>query len=183
MDAPEPSERQRILQAALEEVIAKGIDGLSEQGIAARAGIDPRIIFQTWGDWRALFMEAALTDARKRFPPPDTGSLRGDLVAYATRLAKVPERGWFRRMLATNQDVDFSEIRDDYWTVRAHDFAPIFQRGKKRGEVRDDIVPIEACRMFTTACLYDVIFTGKPVRDEYAAALIDIFIRGIAPGD
>ncbi len=178
MDAPEPSERQRILQAALDEVIAKGIDGLSEQGIAARAGIDPRIIFQTWGDWRALFMEAALTDARQKFPAPDTGSLRGDLLEVVERLCTVPERGWFRRMLATNQDIDLSEIRADYWTVRAQDFAPIFQRAAERGEVRDDVDPLDTIRMFTSACLYDVIFLGGPIRRDYATQLVDVFIRG-----
>ena len=178
------ADQQRVLhQAAMDELLCRGIDGMTAEHIAERAGVDPSVIVEVWGDWRTLFLDAALTDARKRFPPPDTGSLRGDLVACTTGLAKVPERGWFRRMLATNQDVDFSEIRDDYWTVRAHDFAPIFQRGIERGEVRDDIDPVEACRMFTTACLYDVIFTGNPVRDDYTAALIDIFIRGVAPSD
>jgi len=176
------ADQQHVLhQAAMDELLLRGIDGMSAEHIAGRAGVDPSVIAEVWGDWRTLFLDAALADARRRFPPPDTGSLRGDLVEYATRLGKTPERGWFRRMLATNQDVDFSEIRDDYWTIRAHDFAPIFQRGIQRGEVRADIDPVEANRMFTTACLYDVIFTGKPVREDYAAALIDIFIRGIAP--
>ena len=34
--------------------------------------------------------------------------------------------------------------------------------------------------MFTSSCLFDVIFNDTEINAEYAAELIDIFVRGVA---
>jgi hypothetical protein len=63
--------------------------------------------------------------------------------------------------------------------VRFNDFAPVLQRAAERGELRKGIDPMEAVRMFFSAYLFDVIFADTPVRPEYAAQMLDIFIHGI----
>ena len=178
-----PKNRSTIQFAALEELMAKGIDGLTTEGIAARAGVHPSVIIETWGGWRPLFLEAAISESRSRFPTPDTGNLRDDLLAVAAGVANVPEAGWFRRMLAPGHAADLSEIRADYWTVRAQDFAPIFQRADERGELIDDIDPVETIRMFFSACLHDVIFADTAIRSQYTARLVDLVLRGVTRTD
>lgn len=137
------------------------------------------MITGTWGDHRVLFLEAAVDYAREHFVVPDTGSLRDDLLGVAAALAQVPHRSWFRRMLAVGGDADLSDVRADYWAIRAHDLAPVFERAADRGELREGIDPVEAIRMFTTACLYDALFAGAEMRPEYIAGLVDIFLHGV----
>lgn len=171
--------QQVIYQAALLEFLDVGIDRLRLDRIAKRAGVDPSLITHVWGDHRVLFLEAAIDYALANFVMPDTGNLRDDLLAVAVTLAEVPHKGWFRRMLAVGGDADLSEVRTDYWAVRANDLAPVFQRAADRGELREAIDPVDAIRMFTTACLCDVLFTGGYMRPGYVTQLVDIFVHGV----
>ncbi|MGO9043269.1 MAG: TetR/AcrR family transcriptional regulator [Mycobacterium sp.] len=183
MEEAAQSQRQAILDAALAELVARGIDEFTVEGVAKRAGVDPRVIIQMWGDRRVLLLDAQLSRAHLRVPTPDTGSLRGDALAVAASLAEQTQspqwRGWFQRLLPASRDADLSEVRSDFWHVRFNDFAPVLQRAAERGELRKGIDPMEAVRMFFSAYLFDVIFADTPVRPEYAAQVLDIFIHGI----
>lgn len=130
----------------------------------------------TWRDRRVLLMDAQLSRAHRLMPIPDTGSLRGDLDAFAAMLAEMaaaPERrGWFKRLLPASGDVDFSEVRSDFWQVRLNDIAAIMRRAAERGELRDGIDPEHAMQMFNAAYVADLIFTDAPVRPDYAAQVL-----------
>jgi len=88
-------------------------------------------------------------------------------------------------MLPASRDADLSEVRSDFWQVRFNDFLPVLQRAAERGELREGVDASEAIRMFFAAYLFDLIFSGTPVRPEYAAQMLDIFFHGITrrPGD
>ena len=175
--------RQTILDAALAELLARGIDDFTVKGVATRAGVDPRVIIATWNDRRVLLMDAQLSRAHRLMPIPDTGSLRGDLEAFAAMLAEMAEaperRAWFKRLLPASRDVDLSEVRSDFWQVRLNEIAAIVRRAAERGELREGINPENAMHMFNAAYVADLIFTDSPVRHDYAAQVLDIFIRGI----
>lgn len=51
--------------------------------IAARAGVTPSTIYRRWGDLAALLADVALARLRPDSEPADTGSLRGDVRAWA----------------------------------------------------------------------------------------------------
>lgn len=51
--------------------------------IAARAGVTPSTIYRRWGDLAALLADVALARMRPDSEPADTGSLRGDIRAWA----------------------------------------------------------------------------------------------------
>jgi hypothetical protein len=65
-------------------------DGLSIEGVAARAGVGKQTVYRWWASKSALVTEAVL-DGRLPIsgePPPDTGDLRTDLGAWLTRQFK-----------------------------------------------------------------------------------------------
>lgn len=163
-------------------MLLRGIDMLTADAIAARAGVHSALIAEHWGDRRVLFLEAAIAYARENFVVPDTGSLRDDLLGVARACIEVPQPGWFSRILAVGEDADLSEIRLDYWRIRADDVAVVFRRAAERGELRDDVDPVDAIQMFVGAVLQDLIFTGSPVRPEYVEQLVGVFVRGVARG-
>ncbi|PHN24028.1 TetR/AcrR family transcriptional regulator [Pseudomonas sp. ICMP 460] len=51
--------------------------------IAARAGVTPSTIYRRWGDLSALLADVALQRLRPDSEPANTGSLHGDLRAWA----------------------------------------------------------------------------------------------------
>ena len=51
--------------------------------IAARAGVTPSTIYRRWGDLAALLADVAIARMRPDSEPANTGSLRGDLRAWA----------------------------------------------------------------------------------------------------
>jgi len=51
--------------------------------IAARAGVTPSTIYRRWGDLSVLLADVALARMRRDSEPANTGSLRGDLQAWA----------------------------------------------------------------------------------------------------
>lgn len=85
---PRPGGRSARVQAAVHqaahELIAQvGRDALTVPLIAARAGVTPSTIYRRWGDLADLLADLALGRMRADAGPLDTGSVAGDLLAWA----------------------------------------------------------------------------------------------------
>jgi len=148
-----PVQRQAILSAALHELLLRGIDDFTLECVADRAGVDPAVIIQEWGDRRVLLMDAMFSEGRQQIPIPDTGSLAGDFEALAAALSALAAlplwRASFRRGLPANSRyVDFTDIRADFRRARIGELAVVIERAAERGEVRGGIDPEMAMKMF-----------------------------------
>ncbi len=85
---PRPGGRSARVQAAVHQAVRElieeaGRDALTVPVIAARAGVTPSTIYRRWGDLPELLADVALGRLRGETPPTDTGSLAGDLLAWA----------------------------------------------------------------------------------------------------
>lgn len=182
-ESMDDKQRNRIFDATMTELLARGIDDFSIAGVARRAGIDPAAITGHWPDRRVLLMEVMTTLAAQAAPIPDTGTLRGDLQALAdatTALVATPKgRRWMHRVLPNGQDADLYEVSHDFWDIRLGSAAEILHRAARRGELRVGVDPQLAIRMFAAGYYFDAIFSNVPVRPEYAEQVMEIFIRGI----
>ena len=72
-----------ILNAAIDLFVEEGFEGMSVEGVAARAGAGKTTIYRRWSSKEDLVIEAIdelIFDVR----PPDTGSVREDLVEMLT---------------------------------------------------------------------------------------------------
>ncbi|SFJ39886.1 DNA-binding transcriptional regulator, AcrR family [Amycolatopsis sacchari] len=91
---PEPKSRRRgeeleqeILNATWEELIQVGYNALTIEGVAKRARTSKPVIYRRWPSRAELVLAAWAQQAPGRFAPlPDTGSLRGDLLALFRRV-------------------------------------------------------------------------------------------------
>lgn len=176
--------RTRIYDAAMEEMLRVGLDDFNIDRVARRAGVERSRITAHWPDRRLLLMDTLNTRAAEAAPVPDTGTLRGDLLALAASLdaiaASPAGRQWFRRMLPGGRDVDLHDVGADFWDIRFATVGVILRRAAERGEVRDDLDHGDALRMFAAAYYFDVIWGDAPVRPDYGATVIDLFIRAVA---
>jgi AcrR family transcriptional regulator len=75
--------------AAVEELLLERPGDLpSMAAIAERAGVNPTSLYRRWGDARRLAGEVAVSRLMREHPVPDTGTLRGDLIAWASSVAR-----------------------------------------------------------------------------------------------
>src|SRR3954471_23364505 len=89
----DPRRNEAILEAVLELVAEVGYDRVTVDALASRAGVSKPTIYLRFPGGKAAVVAAAIT-ARKAAESgyPDTGGLRGDLVAYVEHLIAQVER-------------------------------------------------------------------------------------------
>jgi AcrR family transcriptional regulator len=90
---PGPQRRQRlggrsarvvndVLEATLEELARGGYAALTLESVAARAGVNRTTIYRRWPTKHAL-VHAAMLASHDNMEAPNTGDIRGDLMALA----------------------------------------------------------------------------------------------------
>ena len=76
-----------LLKAAWDELMAVGYASLTMEGVAARAHANKTVIYRRWPTRGELVM-AALRHHKTSIEVPDTGSLRGDVLALLRALSE-----------------------------------------------------------------------------------------------
>jgi AcrR family transcriptional regulator len=90
-----------VMKATLAEVARVGLEHLSIEGVAARANVNKTTIYRRWPTPQVLARAALACAAETSEHPPDTGTLRGDLRAFAhefRRIASMPDMQTILRM-------------------------------------------------------------------------------------
>ena len=79
---PRSAEADRAILTATVELLAdRGLAAMSIEEVAARAGVGKTTIYRRWPSKGLLALDAFVASFREEQPLPDTGTLRGDLVA------------------------------------------------------------------------------------------------------
>jgi AcrR family transcriptional regulator len=76
-----------IIDAVLEEVIEEGIDGMSIEQVAARAGVAKATVYRRWPNKEALLLEA-VTGVEVELPTLVGTSVRDDLVVLVDSMRR-----------------------------------------------------------------------------------------------
>src|SRR3954453_461410 len=83
----DPRRDKAIYDAVLELLAEVGFDRMSLDAVAARAGVSKPTIYRRCPDGKAALVAAAVAFRREAKPAtPDTGSLRGDLLAMVRHM-------------------------------------------------------------------------------------------------
>ncbi|MER6950458.1 TetR/AcrR family transcriptional regulator [Nonomuraea sp. NPDC000554] len=179
-----PRKQQEIFDATLRLVAEKGYDGLTVEGVAERSGVNKTTIYRWWPS-KAALLGAALVEADVlSFEPPDTGSLRGDLVELVegvTRLlTEPPARDIAVAALAAA--VDHPELDGRrFFADRFVREREIFERAARRGELRDGIDPMLVVDLLAGAVWVRAVFRGLPLPDGFAADAVSAVLDGVTP--
>jgi AcrR family transcriptional regulator len=133
---------------AVEEFLTENPGDLpSMAAIAERAQVNPTSLYRRWGDARKLAGAVAVDRLMREMPVPDTGSLRGDLVGWATTAAKSLSKGgtvsMLRVMAATPETgSDMTNIRELPIGRRVAELEAMLARGRKRGEKTPEMMDV-----------------------------------------
>jgi len=181
-----------IIDAVLEEVIAVGIDGLSIEQVAARAGVAKATVYRRWPNKAALLLDA-VTGVRVELPTLAGISVRDDLVTLVDsmrrRMADALEPGeslasrLYPCMIA--EGVRHPEIAAKYkqrvTEQRREAVRTVIRRGVANGELRADL-DVETMLLLIIAPMLVQLYmwsAGVELPPESSAMYVDGVLDGL----
>ena len=123
---------------AVKELIAENGPGqVSIAEVAARSGVHPTSIYKRWGTSEALALDVAVARLEADLPMPDTGTLRGDLLVYATQATadlNRPDGLWLLHAILTARGTRDGADFPSYLQSRADQIQQMLDRARQRAE-------------------------------------------------
>lgn len=176
----EGDREQQILDATLDVLADVGYDRLTMDAVATRARASKATLYRRWNDKASLVIDALLS--HKDTPAvPDTGSLRGDLIASFCGMGGLtdkPQVAIFASVLtAISRDEDFANaFRRDFVGPKSRAVATIFDRARDRGEIADDVDLTLLAPALPGIVLHRLFMLGEQPTIELITDVIDQII-------
>jgi hypothetical protein len=128
-------------------------------------------------------IDALLAGGGQELPIPDTGSLRGDLVAFAaeliTFLSDPLGRTLEHAMATPTVDPAIIEASAGYFRMRFEIASVIIKRASDRGEIPVCADPSLALEMLIAPVHVRTLLTRQPIDDQFPGRLADMLIQGL----
>lgn len=167
-----------ILDAATDLFCELGYEGLSIEGVAAKAGVGKTTIYRRYPTKLDLVMAVSGSVSKGMIPTPDTGSLRADLIAIArgftNMLCQTAAGRAIPMMLAAKAaNPELAAAHEAFVQERRDITIGVIRRGIARGEMPRDTDPVMIADLVMGAPFQRVFVTGKPVTPRYLEAMVD----------
>lgn len=165
-----------VHQAVTDLIRERGYGKFSVGDVAERAGVADSSIYRRWGSLETLLTDVALTRLNERSPMPDTGSLAGDLHAYAANVAREitgPDGLALLQLAVTlsSHGQQGLQASDDLRAERTRQLQSMLDRATERGEQAPDAFGVLD---HVLAPMYvRVLFGMGPLTPEYVDGLVD----------
>ena len=177
--------KDAVLRATLETLMDGGLDALNFSEIGRRAGVHATSVQRRWGSLENLLLEALVNYAYDAIAIPDTGSLRGDLVALSRSLRAyfaTPVGATVVQMLVTsaNNDKDFLANRAEFVRIRLAAMGAMIRRARERGELRPDVDDDIALDLALGPLYVRTLITRQPIDDAFIERFVDALLGGLA---
>ncbi|MBD3142301.1 TetR/AcrR family transcriptional regulator [Microbispora camponoti] len=185
----EPSRQRRrgpelvaaLLDAAWDELVEAGFAKLTMESVASRAGTGIAVLYRRWANKDQLVL-AALEHYRNSHPVdlPDTGTLRGDLLAALTGMGEA--RAGFSAIAAAtafsgllaDTGLTPTQVRDRIiGDQRLPRVRAIYQRAQDRGEIDLERIPPAVLAMPFDLVRHDLLMDLKPLKPARIRSIVD----------
>jgi len=171
-----------ILEATVRVLADVGYDRLTMDQVAAEAHASKATLYRRWDDKASLVVDAV--SRAKGLPeaaPPDTGSLRGDLLAVFCGPAGVTQRLPMSvqagLLTALHTDAALSAAwRERFLAPRMAVATDIFRRARDRGEVAPDADLDVLQTVLPSMCAFRQTVLGHDVDAEFVASVVDTVV-------
>ncbi|MEV4888064.1 TetR/AcrR family transcriptional regulator [Nonomuraea sp. NPDC055795] len=178
-----PRKQREIFAATLRLLAGKGYDGLTVEGVAETSGVNKTTIYRWWPS-KAALLAAALVEADVlEFEVPDTGSLRGDLVALVEALGVLLTEppGRDVAVAALGAAVHHPEIdARRFFADRLARERVVFERAVRRGELPESADPMLVMDLLAGAMWVRAVFRGLPLGADFAAEAVAAVLDGVS---
>jgi AcrR family transcriptional regulator len=171
-----------ILDAVLAEYSYRGLEAMSVDAVAARAGVSKATIYRRYPSKIDLVMAAATMLCEETAITLDSGSLAAELHAFLHHLARRiadPVLGAAKRTLLFDaaRHAEFAELHRTLVSTRRDAVKAMLRRGVERGEMRDDVDLEFATDQLSAPLFYRNLLLGADLDDAYVDAVIADFLE------
>jgi AcrR family transcriptional regulator len=171
----------RIIEAAIETLSDVGFDVMTMDMVAARAKAGKATVYRRWTSKAELVRDALIWMSRSSVDLdrlPDTGSLRGDLLAVLKPYSK--DFGERKLRVLSGLGSFFSEHRKFAEEATAGIYEPwiavnraLMQRAIERGELAANADIDLACQVIISMTSHRTLTQSKPFDKRFYSALLD----------
>jgi AcrR family transcriptional regulator len=175
---------QAILDATLEAIAERGVDGVGCEDVAARAGVGKATLYRRWPGKEDLLI-AAFASLKSPLPEPRGESVREDLIAMLGVMADDADDPRYARQFALLHDEGqryprlVKRYKEQVVEPRRELIRSVLRRGVATGELRAD-TDVEIAMLALTGA---VMARGKhdpaPAEPCFATRVVDELLRGI----
>ena len=168
-----------LLEATWQELVEAGFARLTMESVAARAKTGVAVLYRRWPNKDELAL-AAIRHQGTLHPVenPDTGSLRGDMIALLESFGSM-RTGFtavvgaaFSGLLAST-GLTPAEARQKALPDRPSQSAEVFARAQRRGEIDLDRIPPAVLTMPIDLLRHDMLMTYQPIPPERIRTIVD----------
>ncbi|KRP42425.1 regulatory protein, tetR family [Pseudomonas libanensis] len=138
--------------------------------IAARAGVTPSTIYRRWGDLSVLLADVALARLRPDSEPAETGSLRGDLQAWAEQYLDEMSSDVGRNMM---RDVQSSPTPGYCVSILSGQLQVIVDRYRQEQPPSVD----HLINLLAAPTVFRILFSAQPLAVEELHDLIELALK------
>ena len=187
---PRSQEADRaILTAAAELLAERGLAAMSIEEVAARAGVGKTTIYRRWPSKGLLALDAFVASFREEQAQPDTGTLRGDMLAalraWVRAVTQTPMGSMLTGLIAEAQhDPELRGAwRDRVLEPLREQHRVMLDRAITRGEIAASVDRDVVLDLFFGAAEHRLLLGHLPMTDEFIAEVVDVILDGVArPG-
>jgi AcrR family transcriptional regulator len=167
-----------IFEATLDELAEVGYTKLTMERVAARAGASKASVYRRWPSRMELVLDAVHHLAPDPTDTPDTGSLRGDALAFMRAAAKLlaGPGGEALRGLLGDALADPSrtlELRRHSRGTGHRIMQEIVQRAVARGEINSAAITPLRLDVAQAMLREQFLFHGPPIPDAVIIEIVD----------
>jgi AcrR family transcriptional regulator len=170
-----------ILQAALDVLAEVGYAGMTIDMVAARAKAGKATVYRRWTSKEELVLEAVARTRPGEVPLdelPDTGTLRGDLLALFTPLPREEAEKRMKVMAGLASmavtHAGFDEAVDDTMVASwARAYRALMERAVERGEIPDTADVNTVAQVIPSVAAYRTLIQRKPFQRDFLTTWID----------
>ncbi|GAB2698025.1 TetR/AcrR family transcriptional regulator [Kitasatospora kifunensis] len=170
---------QAIFQAVRDELLDVGYARLTMEGVATRAQTSKPVLYRRWPNRAALVLEAMSRRHPKDSTPPDTGSVREDLLALLRQIAGRFDGVYgevLRGLLGeTIRDPELSTLARQQLDELAPQsgLTTVLDRAVERGEVDPHRLTPRTLRLPLDLLRNEVLVNGTPLCDRVIDEIVD----------
>jgi AcrR family transcriptional regulator len=169
--------RERVLTTTLDLLMEAGLADLTIDELSRRSGVAKTTIYRHWPNRSAIVIDACSRMTDHQEPPPDTGTLDGDLRAILTGIVGLLGTARWSAILpsivdAAEHDPQFASIHSRIQRGHAAPLRAALDQAARRGEISPAADRDAIAAALLGPLYYRRWFSREPIDAEFVDMLI-----------
>jgi AcrR family transcriptional regulator len=180
VSSPWSPREAELLAVTLRLLAEHGYDGLTVDAVASEARASKATVYRRWPSKAELVLAAFIEGICQVAVPPETGTLRGDLLQIGDKICQQGSQlaSTFRAVLveASRHPALADALQHQFLDQRKALLQHVLRQAVDRGEISQDAIADELWDLLPGYLIFRSIIPGQPPTRRTVQALVDDFI-------